>query len=136
MNTCAFCRIADHTEPANLVLDTEDALAFLDIHPLFKGHVLVIPREHHVTLPDLPPAQVGPFFAAVQRVSAALPEALGAHGTFVAMNNVVSQSVAHLHSHVIPRRRKDGLRGFFWPRQRYDEGEAADYAARIRRALG
>ena len=73
MNTCAFCRIADHAEPANLVLDTEDALGFLDIHPLFKGHVLVIPREHHVTLPDLPPAQVGPFFAAVQRVSAALP---------------------------------------------------------------
>ncbi|MGC0142042.1 HIT family protein [Pseudactinotalea sp. Z1732] len=136
MNTCAFCRIADHTEPANLVLDTEDALAFLDIHPLFKGHVLVIPREHHVTLPDLPPAQVGPFFAAVQRVSAALPEALGAHGTFVAMNNVVSQSVAHLHSHVIPRRRKDGLRGFFWPRQRYDDDEATEYAKRIRSALG
>ncbi|MGC0272661.1 HIT family protein [Pseudactinotalea sp. Z1739] len=136
MTICAFCRIADHTEPANLVLDTEDALAFLDIHPLFKGHVLVIPREHHVTLPDLPPAQVGPFFAAVQRVSAALPEALGAHGTFVAMNNVVSQSVAHLHSHVIPRRRKDGLRGFFWPRQRYDDDEATEYAKRIRSALG
>ena len=123
------------TEPTPKVLDEPDVFAFLDFRPLFKGHVLVIPREHHVTLPELPAEQVGLFFAAVQRVAAVLPDALDAHGTFVAVNNVVSQTVHHLHAHVVPRRRKDGLRGFFWPREKYAEGEAAQYAERIAAAL-
>jgi histidine triad (HIT) family protein len=103
---------------------------------VFKGHVLVITREHYETLADLPPGLVGPLFTRVQRVSAALPAALGAQGTFVAMNNVVSQSVPHVHVHVVPRTRGDGLRGFFWPRQKYaDDAEVAEYAQRIRDAL-
>jgi histidine triad (HIT) family protein len=102
---------------------------------VFKGHVLVVPRAHVATLADLPQGDVGPFFGEVQWTAARLPEALGCDGTFVAMNNIVSQSVAHLHVHVVPRRRKDGLRGFFWPRQRYEGDEAAEYAAAIRRAL-
>lgn len=134
-DSCVFCRIADGTEPAETVLDTDDVLAFLDVRPVFKGHVLVVPRAHVVTLPDLPDELVGPFFAQVRRVAATVPEALGAQGTFVAMNNVVSQSVAHLHAHVVPRTKGDGLRGFFWPRARYAEGEAAQYAERLREAL-
>jgi histidine triad (HIT) family protein len=131
--TCPFCRIVDGLEPAEVVLDTDEALGFLDQRPVFPGHVLVVPRRHVVTLPDLDGADVGGFFRRVQLVSAAVPAALDAHGTFVAVNNVVSQSVAHLHVHVVPRRRKDGLRGFFWPRQRYgDEAEMAECAARIR----
>ena len=111
-------------------------VAFLDARPVFKGHVLVAPRQHVVTLPDLPASLVGPFFERVQRLSAAMPDALGCQGTFVAANNVVSQSVPHLHVHVVPRTRGDGLRGFFWPRQRYaSEAEAAEYAARLRDAL-
>ncbi|WP_454086212.1 HIT family protein [Georgenia sp. Marseille-Q6866] len=133
---CVFCRIVAGTEPGQTVLETEDVLAFLDVRPVFKGHVLVVPRTHVVTLPDLPDELVGPFFAQVRRVTAVVPGALGAQGTFVAMNNVVSQSVAHLHAHVVPRTKGDGLRGFFWPRARYAEGEAAEYAARLRDALG
>lgn len=133
---CLFCRMAAGAEPAHAVFDEPDVFAFLDYRPVFKGHVLVIPREHHVTLPDLPADQLQPFFARVQRIAAVLPEALDAHGTFVAMNNVVSQTVHHLHAHVVPRRRKDGLRGFFWPRQKYEEGEAAGYAQTIAAALG
>lgn len=123
------------TEPTHVVLDEPDVFAFLDFRPVFKGHVLVIPREHHVTLPDLPADQLQPFFATVQRIAAVLPGALAAHGTFVAMNNVVSQTVHHLHAHVVPRRRKDGLRGFFWPRQKYEDGEAASFAQTIAAAL-
>jgi histidine triad (HIT) family protein len=122
--------------PAHVVLADEQVVAFLDSRPVFKGHVLVAPREHVITLPDLPAAAVGPFFLRVQRVSAVMPPALGSQGTFVAANNVVSQSVAHLHFHVVPRTKGDGLRGFFWPRLRYEsDAEAADYAARLRRAL-
>lgn len=132
---CVFCRIVSGAETAHIVLDTSDVLAFLDFRPVFKGHTLVIPREHKVTLADLPGADLGPFFGAVQRISAVMPQALGAHGTFVAMNNIISQSVPHLHAHVVPRRRKDGLRGFFWPRRRYEPGEAADYAERIAATL-
>jgi histidine triad (HIT) family protein len=111
-------------------------VAFLDARPVFKGHLLVAPREHVVTLPDLPAARIGPFFTQVQRVSAVMPPALGCQGTFVALNNVVSQSVPHLHVHVVPRTRGDGLRGFFWPRQRYvSDAEAGQYAARLRDAL-
>ena len=131
---CAFCGIVAGA-PAHRVLEDDDVVAFLDIRPLFEGHVLVVPRGHHVTLADLPPDAVAPLFAAVQRLSAAVPAATGAVGTFVAMNNLVSQSVPHLHIHVVPRRPKDGLRGFFWPRTRYaDEGAAAAVAARIREA--
>lgn len=122
--------------PAQLVLADAEVVAFLDARPVFKGHVLVVPREHVVTLADLPAAMVGPFFQRVQRVSAVMPAALDCQGTFVAANNVVSQSVAHLHVHVVPRTRGDGLRGFFWPRHRYEsEAEAAGYAQRLRAAL-
>jgi histidine triad (HIT) family protein len=136
VSTCGFCAIVDGSASAHEVLRDHVAVAFLDRSPLFPGHVLVVPVVHVVTLADLPAGLVGPFFERVQRLSAALPVVLDAHGTFVAMNNVVSQSVAHLHVHVVPRRRKDGLRGFFWPRQRYaDDAEAEAIAARVRAAL-
>ena len=136
MSDCLFCAIASGDHRAEIVLADELVVAFLDSRPVFKGHVLVIPRDHYETLPGLPARLVGPLFARVQQVSAALPAALGAQGTFVALNNVVSQSVPHLHVHVVPRTRGDGLRGFFWPRQKYaDEAEAAAYAQRIRDAL-
>jgi histidine triad (HIT) family protein len=136
VNECVFDAIASGDRPAEIVLADEVAVAFLDARPVFKGHVLVIPREHYETLADLPAGLVGPLFTRVQRVSAALPAALGAQGTFVAMNNVVSQSVPHVHAHVVPRTRGDGLRGFFWPRQKYaDDAEAAAYAQLIRDAL-
>jgi histidine triad (HIT) family protein len=122
--------------PVRTVAADEVAVAFLDRAPVFKGHVLVVPRRHVVTLADLDHELVGPFFERVQRISARMPAALGCDGTFVALNNVVSQSVAHLHVHVVPRRRKDGLRGFFWPRVRYDsDADADDYAERLRTAL-
>jgi histidine triad (HIT) family protein len=132
---CVFCSIIRGETPASVVMRTEYSLSFLDTSPVFKGHVLVVPLEHIVTLPDLPREHVGEFFADVQRVAALLPSALDADGTFVANNNIVSQSVAHLHVHVVPRRRKDGLRGFFWPRERYDANEIDDYAQRIARAI-
>ena len=131
--TCPFCRIVDGVDQAEVVLDTQEAVGFLDRRPVFPGHVLVVPRVHVETLPDLPAPEVGGFFQRVQLVSAVVPAALGADGTFVAVNNVVSQSVAHLHVHVVPRRRKDGLRGFFWPRQRYrDDIEMAQFASLLR----
>jgi len=137
MNACVFCAIAGGSTEAGLVHADDHVVAFLDRSPVFKGHVLVVPRAHVETLPDLPADLLAPFFAVVQRIAAAVPLALDAHGTFVAMNNVVSQSVPHLHAHVVPRRRKDGLRGFFWPRTRYDDDADADaYAERIREALG
>ncbi len=133
---CTVCRIITGELDASIVLDTPEAVAFLDHRPLFPGHTLVVPREHVATLPDLPAAEVGPFFLAVQRVAAVLPDAVDAAGTFVAANNVVSQSLPHLHVHVVPRRPKDGLRGFFWPRQRYETPEEmAAVADRIRRRL-
>lgn len=136
MAECVFCRIRDGEVSAHLVMDEPDTLGFLDQRPVFHGHVLVIPRVHHETLMDLPPGLLEPLFAATQRMSRAVQEALEADGVFVAANNVVSQSVPHLHMHVVPRRRKDGLRGFFWPRQEYDDDEAmAATAAAIRAAL-
>ncbi len=128
---CLFCSIVGGETSAAKVLDHADAVAFLDHSPVFAGHVLVVPRAHVVTLTDLPVNDLGPFFAQVQRVAAALPLALGCDGTWVSMNNVVSQSVAHLHVHVVPRVKKDGLRGFYWPRQKY-----ADDAAMYEMALG
>jgi histidine triad (HIT) family protein len=131
-----FCDIAAGRIAADIVLADDEVVAFLDARPVFKGHVLVAPRSHVVTLPDLPEPEVGPFFQRVQWLSAAMPAALSCQGTFVALNNVVSQSVPHLHVHVVPRTRGDGLRGFFWPRQRYDSpDEAAGYASRLRDAL-
>ena len=133
---CAFCAIAAGEQPAAMVLDEPDVVAFLDVRPVFPGHVLVVPRRHHETLPDLPVDQLPVLFGAAQRVARAVLAALGADGSFVAMNNTVSQSVPHLHVHVVPRRRKDGLRGFFWPRVTYDSPDAmAETAASIRQAL-
>ncbi len=131
-----FCDIAAGRVHAEIVLADDEVVAFLDARPVFKGHVLVAPRAHVVTLPDLPAARVGPFFLRARRLSAVMPAALGCQGTFVALNNVVSQSVPHLHVHVVPRTRGDGLRGFFWPRHRYESAaEAAAYADRLRAAL-
>jgi histidine triad (HIT) family protein len=116
---CVFCSIAEGTTPAAKVLDEPNVLAFLDVSPVFPGHVLLIPRTHYGTLVDLPAAVVTELFTAAQRVAVAVQAALNADGTWVSMNNVVSQSVPHLHVHVVPRKRKDGLRGFYWPRQKY-----------------
>ncbi|GAB2451901.1 HIT family protein [Nocardioides hungaricus] len=133
---CVFCRIVAGELAADVVLDEPAYLAFLDRRPVFKGHVLLVPREHVVTLPDLPAGLRDGFLEAAQRLAAAVVEGLGAQGSFVAMNNVVSQSVPHLHLHVVPRTQGDGLRGFFWPRTRYADGESAEYAARLRAVLG
>jgi histidine triad (HIT) family protein len=133
---CLFCRIVAGDAPAHIVFDDAGVLGFLDIRPVFKGHVLLVPKEHRETLPDLPADRLPALFGAAQRCARAAVDALEAHGTFVAINNTVSQSVPHLHVHVVPRRRKDGLRGFFWPRTKYDsDDEAADYARRLRTAL-
>ncbi|THA27398.1 HIT domain-containing protein [Streptomyces sp. RKND-216] len=133
---CVFCRVVAGHAPAHRVLEDATAVAFLDTRPLFHGHVLVVPRRHAETLTDLTEDELGPFFARVRRTTAAVEDALGAAGTFVAANNRVSQSVPHFHVHVVPRNRKDGLRGFFWPRTRYaDEAEAENVAARLRAAL-
>jgi len=133
---CLFCRIRDGEVAAHIVLDEPEVLGFLDIRPVFPGHVLVIPRDHVVTLPELSRGLLTVLFAAVQRVTLAVQDAMGAEGAFVANNNVVSQSVPHLHVHVVPRRPKDGLRGFFWPRTKYGgDDEAAAVAARIAAAL-
>src|SRR3954465_164933 len=148
MPACLFCSIAAGETDAAVVWSDEDLVAFLDIRPLFKGHTLLIPRRHVVTLPDLPgalreplpPAPRGarrePFLAATQRLATAMVTGLGAQGTFVAMNNVVSQSVPHLHCHVVPRTKGDGLRGFFWPRTKYaDTADRDSWAGRISAAL-
>jgi histidine triad (HIT) family protein len=133
---CPFCDAISGASPVRTVLDDDVAIGFLDRSPVFKGHVLVAPKVHTVTMADLDTDLVGPLFERVQRVSARMPAALGCDGTFVAINNVISQSVAHLHVHVVPRRRKDGLRGFFWPRVKYEsDAEADDYARRLTEAL-
>ncbi len=132
---CTFCAIASGA-PAFEVARTPRTVAFLDRTPLFPGHVLVVPTDHHITLMDLPESDVAPLFAEVRRISTAVQRATQSDGIFVAANNIVSQSVPHLHIHVVPRRRKDGLRGFFWPRQRYDSDDhAASVAAAITAAL-
>jgi histidine triad (HIT) family protein len=134
--TCLFCRIVSGAVAARLVFEDEISLAFLDHRPVFPGHCLLIPKQHFETLSDLPENLIGPYFTNVQLLSRAVESALEAHGTFVAMNNRVSQSVPHLHTHVVPRRRKDGLKGFFWPRQPYkSEQEAELVQEKIRKAL-
>ena len=136
MTACLFCAIAAGEVPSFGVASDAAAVAFLDIRPVFKGHVLVAPRQHVDTLEELPAAQLAPFFAAVQRLAVAVRAGLGAGSTFVAVNNRVSQSVPHLHVHVVPRTRGYGLRGFFWPRTRYEsDAEAAEYAAKIAAAV-
>ena len=133
---CLFCRIARGEEPAAFVLETPTIVVFLDHRPLFPGHCLVVPREHVDTLGDLPPALTAPLFDVAAAVARAIEPALGAEGSFVAVNNRVSQSVPHLHVHVVPRRKGDGLRGFFWPRGHYaSEEEREDTRRRLAAAL-
>jgi histidine triad (HIT) family protein len=134
---CVFCGIVAGSVPAFKVVDSPSGVGFLDTRPVFKGHVLVVPRVHVVTLPSLPLSDLPGYFEVVQRVAAAVPVALGAEGTFVAINNIVSQSVPHLHTHVVPRTKGDGLRGFFWPRHKYaSPDEAESFASLIRKELG
>ena len=120
---CLFCRIVSGAVPAVVVYEDANTFAFLDHRPLFPGHTLLVPREHYETLADLPAAQVGPLFKNAQLLLRAVESAMEAEGSFVAMNNRVSQSVPHLHVHIVPRRRKDGLKGFFWPRNKYQDDE-------------
>ena len=133
---CIFCQIVAGTLAAVRVHEDATTLSFLDHKPLFPGHTLVIPKQHVVTLPELPASEVAPLFSHASQVAAAVVRGLGAEGSFVALNNVVSQSVPHLHVHVVPRRRKDGLKGFFWPRRKYAGlQEMEEVAARINAAL-
>jgi histidine triad (HIT) family protein len=133
---CLFCQIAGHTRAASIVTEDDLTLAFLDHRPLFPGHCLLIPKAHIETLNDLPPATLGSFFAAVQLLAKAVEAGLSADGSFVAINNRISQSVPHLHVHVVPRRQKDGLRGFFWPRGKYsDETEMEAVRASLEQAV-
>jgi len=134
---CVFCKIVDGSLEGPIVFEDDSTLAFLDHRPLFPGHTLVIPKQHFETLLDLPPAMVPAFFRNVQMLSRAVERAMDAEGTFVAMNNRVSQSVPHLHVHVVPRRKKDGLKGFFWPRTKYsDEQELNHVKSRLRSVIG
>ena len=135
-STCAFCKIASGEVKANIVFEDEVSLAFLDHRPVFSGHCLLITKHHHETLADLPDDLIAPFFRNTQSLARAIESALEAHGTFVAINNRVSQSVPHLHVHIVPRRRKDGLKGFFWPRQPYkSEEEISLVQEAIRQAI-
>lgn len=131
-STCVFCDVIADRVAAHVVWRDDHVVAFLDRSPVFKGHVLVVPVRHVVTLPELEPDEVAPLFGRVRKIATAVPEACGAQGTFVAINNVVSQSVAHLHVHIVPRTKGDGLRGFFWPRTRYATGEAESVADELR----
>jgi histidine triad (HIT) family protein len=134
--SCHFCQIVAGDESAHVVFEDEVSIAFLDNRPLFHGHSLLVPREHHETLTDLPEGLVGPLFANARLLSMAIPKAMEKPGSFVALNNVVSQSVPHLHVHVVPRKPKDGLRGFFWPRTKYaSEEEMAEVASTVRAAV-
>ena len=133
---CLFCRIVSGELPATIVYEDENALAFLDHRPLFPGHALLVPRQHVETLGELETKLVGPYFEAAQLLARAVESAMDAEGTFVAMNNRVSQSVPHLHVHIVPRRRKDGLKGFFWPRTKYKgDEEMEEVSSKIATAL-
>jgi histidine triad (HIT) family protein len=132
---CPFCDIAAGSAEAEIVFNDDVSIGFLDVRPVFAGHTLLIPREHHETLADLPDELIDPLFRRARLLSRVVPEAVGAKGSFVAMNNVVSQSVPHLHIHIVPRSPKDGLRGFFWPRRRYGAGEMESVGAAIRARL-
>jgi len=133
---CIFCEIIAGERPAHVVLDEDGVLAFLDVRPLFPGHTLLVPKKHYETLLDVPQDLLAPLFGAAQRLAGVMESELGAAGSFVAVNNRVSQSVAHMHVHIVPRNRKDGLRGFFWPRTKYaSDEEAAAIAKRLRDAV-
>jgi histidine triad (HIT) family protein len=133
---CRFCQIIAGDDSAHVVLEDERTLAFLDNRPLFPGHSLLVPRDHYETLADLPDELVGPLFESARLLSVAVPKAMRKPGSFVALNNVVSQSVPHLHVHVVPRKPKDGLRGFFWPRTKYEsEDQMREVAERVRKAV-
>ncbi|MEV6268743.1 HIT family protein [Kribbella sp. NPDC051936] len=137
MADCLFCSIVAGTTPAQIVLDTPDVVGFLDIRPVFKGHTLIVPRTHVPTMVEMTDEVMIPLFGAARSVASAVRTAFTAQGSFVAVNNVVSQSVPHLHVHVVPRTKGDGLRGFFWPRTKYaDTAEAEEYAGKLRAALG
>jgi histidine triad (HIT) family protein len=140
LETCKFCEIVRGRREASIVFENAEVVAFLDSRPLFPGHTLLVPRLHYETLPDLPESLIEPLFSAARLLARAVREAMGAQGTFVAMNNTVSQSVPHLHLHVVPRTKGDGLRGFFWPRQSYgdvaQEVEVARAIAQTARAAG
>jgi histidine triad (HIT) family protein len=134
--SCVFCQIVAGTNPAHVVFEDDQSVAFLDKRPLFPGHTLLVPREHRETLLDLPDELLSTIFLNARLLARAMEEALEAEGSFVAMNNRISQSVPHFHVHVVPRRRKDGLRGFFWPRQKYrDEAHAEETAQRLSSAV-
>ncbi len=133
--SCTFCDIVAGRIQASIVFEDEISIAFLDHRPLFHGHVLLIPRQHISTLADLPVPLLQPIFATVQRLSVAVETAIPAEGSFIAINNKVSQSVPHLHIHVVPRKKKDGLRGFFWPRTKYSDEELKATVERLRSAL-
>jgi histidine triad (HIT) family protein len=133
---CLFCQIIAGEIPAHVVLDEERTFAFLDIRPLFPGHTLLVPKEHHETLSDLPVELIEPLFSTARRLAGAVQAAAGGEGSLMVINNKVSQSVPHLHLHLVPRKFHDGLRGFLWPRKPYpDESAAEDVAAGIRAAL-
>lgn len=133
---CAFCDIVSGKVPAEIVWRDEDSIAFLDHRPLFPGHVLLIPSKHVATLADLPGGRVGPLFQVAQKLERAVESAMNAEGSFIAVNNHVSQSVPHLHVHIVPRRKGDGLKGFFWPRRGYDSDEhLRETAEKIRAAI-
>jgi histidine triad (HIT) family protein len=132
---CLFCDIVAEDVPADIVLAEHGCVAFLDIRPLQPGHCLLVPRSHIETIADVPAELIEPFFATGKRLAAAVEEAMEAEGTFMAINNRVSQSVPHLHLHVVPRKKGDGLRGFFWPRSRYRDGHSREVAGRIRASL-
>ena len=135
-DNCLFCRIVSGEVPATVIYEDDVSFAFLDHRPLFQGHTLLVPREHVETLGELPASLVEPYFKAAQLLARAVESGLEAEGTFLAMNNRVSQSVPHLHVHVVPRRRKDGLKGFFWPRTKYkDEDEMKVVQKKIASAL-
>jgi histidine triad (HIT) family protein len=136
MKDCEFCQILRGEIRRYVVFEDDISLGFLDEKPLFPGHVLLIPRQHYTTLVDLPPELIQPLFLNVRLLSRALEEGLAAQGSFVAINNRISQSVPHLHVHVVPRRRRDGLRGFFWPRNPYrDEAHFEEVQATLKRAI-
>jgi histidine triad (HIT) family protein len=135
-DSCVFCRIVAGEIPAHMVHEDEKTIVFLDNGPLFAGHCLVCPKQHYDTMYDVPKSMLAPLFSTTQLIAQAIEQGLGAEGTFVAINNKVSQSVPHLHVHVIPRRRKDGMKGFFWPRRPYrDTTEAAETAATLRATI-
>jgi histidine triad (HIT) family protein len=133
---CAFCKLVRHAQESHIVFEDELSVAFLDQRPLFPGHCLLIPKEHYATLNDLPLVLIGSLFGNARLLAQAIEDGLWAEGTFVAVNNRVSQSVPHLHIHVVPRRKKDGLKGFFWPRQNYrDQDHLLSVQKSLREAI-